>query len=242
MHITLPESSPLRQRSPGGVLVSAVVHALVIGTTVVATGMSAPRPTPPPPPLEALVFVKPEHEAVPASARVRQVEPPPGSIRDAPPVAPLEVPSVDVAVDLTVVPITIPELTASLGAAWQAPGAVASAVSGASGTPAGEATGAAPMRAHTVDREVVPRAGATPQYPTQLASAGIEGTVVARFVVDTLGRVEPGSIQLSAGSHALFGQSVREALGRMRFDPAESGGRSVRQLVQQSFTFSLTRR
>ncbi|MCC6772462.1 MAG: TonB family protein [Gemmatimonadaceae bacterium] len=78
----------------------------------------------------------------------------------------------------------------------------------------------------------------TSRYSRQLANAGIEGTVVARFLVDTAGRVEPGTIQLSAGSHPLLGESVREALERSRFSPAESGGRRVRQLVQQSFSFA----
>ncbi|MCC6771554.1 MAG: TonB family protein [Gemmatimonadaceae bacterium] len=242
MPITLPESTPRRQRSPGVVVLSAVVHAAVIGTTVVATGLSAPRPTTAPP-LETLIFVKREPEEAPPLRRVRQVETPPPSDRGVPAVAAVVVPSLELPVDLSVVPTTIPALAETLVGAWEAPGAVASVAGGSpTGNGQGEGAGAAPMRANVVDREVVPRGGVTPQYPTQLANAGIEGTVVAQFVVDTVGRVEPSTIQLSAGSHPLFGQSVREALGRMRFSPAELGGRRVRQLVQQSFAFALTRR
>lgn len=98
------------------------------------------------------------------------------------------------------------------------------------------------MTAFTVDREVVPLRGVAPRYPSMLASASVEGTVVMQFVVDTLGRVESGSLDVLRADHPLFEQSVREALGRMRFVPAEAGGRKVRQLVEQPFTFALARR
>jgi len=39
----------------------------------------------------------------------------------------------------------------------------------------------------------------------------------------------------------LFTTSVKNALQRMRFLPAEVGGRKVKQLVQQPFQFSLNR-
>jgi periplasmic protein TonB len=40
-------------------------------------------------------------------------------------------------------------------------------------------------------------------------------------------------------SHEQFTAAVRNALPNMRFYPAEVGGRKVKQLVQQPFTFSL---
>jgi protein TonB len=39
----------------------------------------------------------------------------------------------------------------------------------------------------------------------------------------------------------LFEDAVRVALRRMRFIPAEVGGRRVRQLVQMPFVFTLAR-
>jgi protein TonB len=74
-----------------------------------------------------------------------------------------------------------------------------------------------------------------------LQSAGLEGDVRAQFVVDTLGRVEQGSFRVLQTSHDLFAAAVREALSRARFKPAEVGGRRVRQLVEQSFTFRISR-
>ena len=39
----------------------------------------------------------------------------------------------------------------------------------------------------------------------------------------------------------LFTQAVKNALPNMRFYPAEVGGKKVKQLVQQPFTFSLSK-
>ena len=59
------------------------------------------------------------------------------------------------------------------------------------------------------------------------------------FVVGTNGRVEPGSIKVLSTPHRLFSEAVRSALLETRFRPAEVGGRPVRQLVAQSFSFKL---
>ncbi len=243
MYLTLPESSARRRRGPGGTLLSAVVHAAVIGATVVGTGISAPRDTTPLP-LEKLVFVVPPPEVLPKhTAPNPSVAPPPQPIVTPPLVPPAIVPSPDLAIDPTIVPATLPEVDMRLGGMPEARPVAHSA--GGGGTPNGgriDPIGGAPMTALAVDREVIVRDGAAPRYPAMLASAGIEGLVLARFVVDTLGRVERRSIELTSNSHAMFAQSVRDALGGMRFVPAESQGRKVRQLVQQPFTFEITRR
>jgi TonB family protein len=80
-----------------------------------------------------------------------------------------------------------------------------------------------------------------PLYPDVLRDAGIEGEVLAQFVVDTVGLAEPGSLKILQASHDLFAQAVTEMLPRMRFVPAETGGRKVKQFVQQPFVFSLRR-
>ena len=96
--------------------------------------------------------------------------------------------------------------------------------------------------AATVDRAVVPFSdNPQPSYPTTLRAAGIEGSVLARFVVDTLGRVEPGSIAFVAATHDAFSESVRYALRHSRFTPARVGQLPVRQLVEQRFSFALER-
>jgi len=93
-----------------------------------------------------------------------------------------------------------------------------------------------------VDRPVALAPGVVgPSYPEAMRSAGIEGSVLAQFVVDTLGRADVSSFVALHSDHALFAVAVRTALVRMRFLPAEAGGRKVRQLVQQSFQFSVLR-
>jgi protein TonB len=74
-----------------------------------------------------------------------------------------------------------------------------------------------------------------------LRQAGVEGEVLAQFVVDTSGRAEAGSLKILKSSHDLFAQAVKNALPQMRFIPAEVGGRRVKQLVQQPFSFGITK-
>ena len=71
------------------------------------------------------------------------------------------------------------------------------------------------------------------------ATREVRGEVLAQFVVDADGRYEPGSFKVLKSSHELFTQAVKNALPNMRFYPAEVGGKKVKQLVQQPFTFSL---
>jgi TonB family protein len=78
---------------------------------------------------------------------------------------------------------------------------------------------------------------AAPVYPDSLQKAGVEGSVIARFVVDTLGRVETGTFVLLESTHTRFTQSVREALPRMLFRPALLKGEKARQLVEIPFRF-----
>jgi protein TonB len=72
-----------------------------------------------------------------------------------------------------------------------------------------------------------------------LRSANVEGEVLAQFVVDTTGRVDMGTFKVLKSSHDLFAAAVKSALASARYYPAEIGGRKVKQLVQQPFTFSL---
>jgi protein TonB len=91
-----------------------------------------------------------------------------------------------------------------------------------------------------VDREVMPHpTNPSPRYPSDLRAARIEGRVIARFVVDTTGRVIMGSVTVEASTHPAFSDAVIEALSRSRFTPAELRGRKVQQLVSQPFVFVL---
>ena len=116
-------------------------------------------------------------------------------------------------------------------------GGVSGVLGGDTGPGGGEA-----LAFDQVEKPVLPRPGTpTPAYPAMLRAAAVEGRVIARFVVDTTGRVEPGSFMVLESTHELFTASVRAALPAMRYLPAEAGGRRVRQLVQQTFEFTLAR-
>jgi TonB family protein len=71
---------------------------------------------------------------------------------------------------------------------------------------------------------------------------GIEGSAAVRYVVDTLGNVDTLTYRVVSATHEEFALAVRRALPHMRFRPAVQGGQRVRQLVQQTFTFRVTRR
>lgn len=80
-----------------------------------------------------------------------------------------------------------------------------------------------------------------PRYPQLLRDAGVEGETLLRFVVDTLGRVEPGTVQVVQATHPAFALAVQAVLPQMRFAPARIGEKRVRQLVEFPLQFRLRR-
>jgi protein TonB len=78
-----------------------------------------------------------------------------------------------------------------------------------------------------------------PHYPNALRESGIAGRVVARFVIDTLGRAEMDGVVFIESTHPLFADAVRRALTLYRFTPGEASGQKVRTMVQMPFAFTL---
>jgi len=78
-----------------------------------------------------------------------------------------------------------------------------------------------------------------PRFPDILKQAGVEGQVLAQYVVDENGMPMPGSLKILKSTHALFTKAVQDAFPNMRFTAAEVGGRKVKQLVQQPFVFAI---
>lgn len=77
----------------------------------------------------------------------------------------------------------------------------------------------------------------TPAYPPVLADAGVSGRVVVRFVVDTIGRVEPATVVALSSPHPALTDAVRAALVKARFKPGRSHGTPVRVLAEMPVTF-----
>ena len=76
-----------------------------------------------------------------------------------------------------------------------------------------------------------------PLYPETLLFTGVTGQVLAEFVVDTLGHVELDTFGVISSTNPKFTQAVQRALPDWAYAPAMLGGKRVRQLVQQPFTF-----
>ena len=76
-----------------------------------------------------------------------------------------------------------------------------------------------------------------PQYPDSLWRAGVSGRVVAEFIVDAAGAIEPGSLRIVSTTHPYFAGAVRAALDEGSFRSAFLRGKPVRQIVQLPFVF-----
>ena len=74
-----------------------------------------------------------------------------------------------------------------------------------------------------------------------MRSAGTEGKVTAEFVVNENGRVEVSTFKVLDSTNDMFTRAVKDALGRMRFRPAQIGKTNVSQVVQQAFVFKLNK-
>jgi TonB family protein len=226
---TLLESGPRPARRFWESVLSIAVHATVIGLAVMATVREAtPRPPEPMAEIGGYAALQDQDERT-TGARRGKVGTSPTTLPDpapGPAIDGLALPSLD---DVTGSPI--PSLEGELSAPFPSQGGETELAAGDDALALAE-----------VERAVVALAtNRPPDYPPELRLAGIEGTVRARFVVDTLGSVERGSLTILASDHARFTDAVRRAAAEMRFRPAEARGRKVRMLVEMPFVFRLVR-
>jgi protein TonB len=237
MFNNLLESKPKKEKRRGGTITSIVVHSMLVGLAVYATANAAIKNEKPR--QEKIDFVEtPKDEPPPPK---EEPPPPPPDIVVAPPppkgfqvlTAPVEIPDVIPDIDLSK-KVTDEADFSGKGVA----GGVAKGVEGGKAVVQSDQ----PYFEFQVEKPVVPAPGSiSPRYPDMLRQAGVEGEVLAQFVVDTTGRAEAGSLKILKSSHDMFVQSVKNALPQMKFIPAEVGGRKVKQLVQQPFTFSISK-
>jgi TonB family protein len=226
------------------VTTSMITHALLIALAVSVTRSALENPPrlmadpaillfvpKPPPPAEPEVKREP---VVPATV---VAEPPPKGFQTV--VAPRDIPDVIPPLDLSQRPLDPRDFTGR-----GVEGGVSSGVLGGRGAVDLSGTDLnAIYEATTQDdrfeQAVVVRQPA-PEYPTVLATVGIEGKVSVEFVIDTLGRVEPASIRILDSSHEAFGSSARAAIAATIFRPARLSTHPVRQLTRQSIRFVAT--
>lgn len=227
----LLESRARRTRRTRSMVVSVLGHALLI-TLAVAMRASGTERAAAEPPATAPVYVESRPTApVTGPVTTASAVPQTPTMRfPAPILVPVDVQAGIPPVDVNVKPSDL----------FENLGNPSAGVAG-SGAP-GASPGTGVYHAEQVERSVLPNAGnPLPRFPEVLRAGGVEGRVLVQFVVDTTGRVEPGSIRFIASSHDLYEAAVRGVLPRYRFQAAEVGGRKVRQLVQMPFGFTLAR-
>lgn len=233
MFQTLTESRRSRSRRVGGAAMSVAAHWLVVLGLVLASAEASPTRTASR--AEVVVFQRPAEKPrppVPAAPEIAAPRP----VREVVALkAPLGIPNVIPEIDLRRA-VTDPREFAIRRIGTDRDAAVG-------GTSRGVPPGVnAVLTVLEVEQSVrVAGEPITPVYPDALRRAGVEGEVLVSFVVDTLGRAEPSSFTVLRATHELFAQAVRAAVARQRFDPARVGSRAVRQLVQQLFSFTISR-
>ena len=79
----------------------------------------------------------------------------------------------------------------------------------------------------------------TPKYPPDLLSAGVQGLVEVRYVIDTTGRVDMTTFEVLGATHAGFVPPTKEVLAKGTFRPARHQGVRVRRRVWQRISFRI---
>ena len=82
-------------------------------------------------------------------------------------------------------------------------------------------------------------------YPAALRQAGMEGSALVQFVVDTSGRVDPQSVTVISSTNALFATAAIEVAKKARFSPGRNADEGVMQAVpvrvQAPLTWTLSK-
>jgi periplasmic protein TonB len=237
MFNNLLESKAKKTKRSGSTIVSFLLHGGAVIAMVVATANAGQMMEDEKQEKVEFVEVKPD-EPPPEIEKA----PPPPDVVAAPPIAK----GFQVLTPPDIIPLEIPEIDLSRKVTDEADfsgrgvaGGIAKGVEG--GVPQ-VAQGDTPYFEFQVEKPAAMAPGSPGmQYPEMLRSAQVEGTVLASFEVDTMGRANMSTFKVLRSDHELFTNAVKNALPRIRYLPAEIGGRKVRQLVQQPFVFSLAR-
>jgi protein TonB len=253
-----------KTRSPGGTIFSIVLHLTILFLAVFATARAGARkadkvretkvsfvavkkdePLPPkkepPPPKEAPKPKAPKPRVVSLPQQPKEVAPaPPKGFKVVTP--PVNIPTNLPTIDLSKA-VTNENDFSGKGVA----GGSANGVKGGTGNEGdvGKSAGLAdhgPYMEFQVEKTVEKIGSEAPEYPPSLRDSGVEGQVMAQFVVNESGRYESGTLKILSSSNPAFTAAVKDALPRMRFSAAQIGGKKVQQLVQMPFQFNLSKK
>ena len=230
----LIESKPQKQKMAGGTVFSIVLHTVLIAAAVYATARAGVKDEKSK--AEKIQFVEMKKEP----PKVPDKPPPPKEvIVKPPPPKGFQVLRAPVRID-----IKIPEIDLSKAITNESDFS-GKGVKGGTGT--GVVGGIGPATNQTYFEFQVEKPAEMlqdspkPKYPSVLESSGIAGEVQAQFVVNSSGKADLDSFKVLKSTNELFTQAVKSVLPRMRFSPAQIGGKPVNQLVQQSFQFAVPR-
>ena len=230
----LLESKAKRQALAGGTVFSVALHTVLIAGAVYATATAGVKEEKK---AEKIQFVEMKKEPV---AKPKEAPPPKEVIVRPPPPKGFQVLRAPVKID-----IKIPEIDLSKAVTNESDfsgkgvkGGVGSGVAGGTGPVTTDQT----YFEFQVERPAsMMDDSPKPKYPAVLESSGIPGEVQAQFVVMSTGKADMSSFKVLKSTNELFAQALKNVLPRMRFSPAQIGGKPVNQLVQQSFQFAVPR-
>jgi protein TonB len=262
MRLLESKKSTKKGRSVGGTIFSVILHSLIVFMAVFATARAGVRKAekpreekvnfvavkkdePPPPKKEEPKPEPPKPKKAPTPPKVVKAPELPKVVAPAPPqgfkvvAPPVNVPTTMPAVDLSKA-ITNENDFSGKGVA----GGSANGVKGGTGdaNSTGKEAGEehkGPYMEFQVETPVAKIGGDAPDYPPSLRDMGVEGEVLAQFVVGENGRYQGGTLKILNSSNPAFTAAVKDALPRMKFSAAQIGGKKVPQLVQMPFQFNL---
>ena len=232
----LIESKPKKEKWAGATILTTVLYSGLIGFAVYATadaGIKNDRTK-----AESIKFVEVKKE-IPKEEPKEKPPPPKEVVIKPPPPKGFQVLRAPVKID-----VKIPEIDLSKSVTNEADfsgrgvkGGVASGVVGGTAIVSNQT-----YFEFQVEKPAQAASGnPSPRYPEVLKSSGVEGKVMAQFVVMETGRADMDQFKILSSDNELFSNAVRDVVPRMRFLPAEIGGHKVRQLVQLPFEFKINR-
>jgi periplasmic protein TonB len=261
MRLLESKKSTKKGRSAGGTIFSVILHSLIVFLAVFATaraGTRKPEPReekvnfvavkkdePPPPKKEEPKPEPPKPKKAPTPPKVVEAPEMPKVVAPAPPqgfkvvAPPVNVPTTMPAVDLSKAITNESDFSGKGVAGGSATGVKGGAGdANSTGKEAGEEH-KGPYMEFQVEKAVQKIGGDAPDYPGSLRDMGVEGEVLAQFVVGENGRYEGGTLKILNSSNPAFTAAVKDALPRMKFSAAQIGGKKVAQLVQMPFQFNI---
>ena len=214
----------MRQDLLIGIFISALLHGGLFGSSYIKSKPKFVAPPPPPPTIELMEM--PELDIEPEEI-IDDAEAPDEPLEFVPPMQ-TDVPQL-VQVDSIVQPIQPP------------PPESMKPTTGVVSIPTARQTGLGKgikvFDISKLDQAPIPKFRAQPQYPFEMRRAGVEGTVIVEFIVDSKGDARNAFAVRSTQRE--FEQSAVQAVNKWKFRPGRKGGRAVNTRMQIPIVFKL---